>query len=243
VHRFFAPSLGATDETVALDDDEAAHLVRVLRIQPGSEVAVFNGRGIERRARVALADKRGVVLSVRGSIEPAPELPFALVLAQAVLRGEGMDHVVRDAVMLGVTRIVPLVTQHAEIGAAQIARTRRVDRWARIAVSSAKQCGRALVPPVEQPSGLGPLLAGQGAVHVLVEPRAGGAVRHVRDLPAAPPAAAVVAVGPEGGWSADELRAAREAGATLVTLGRLTLRADAAAAVALPVLRYVWGSL
>jgi 16S rRNA (uracil1498-N3)-methyltransferase len=243
--RFYAPDLTDDDETVALDEDEAAHLVRVLRMQPGAEVSVFNGHGLERQARVELADKRGVVLRVIGPIAPAPELPFALVLAQAVLKGDGMDDVVRDAVMLGVTRIVPLLTQHAEVGAAQIARTYRVDRWSRVAISSAKQCGRAVVPAVEEPQALEAVLRERTrAAYVLVEPRAAAGVTHVSDLPASPPeAGATVFVGPEGGWSAQELELARAAGATLITLGALTLRADAAAATAIPVLRHVWRAL
>jgi 16S rRNA (uracil1498-N3)-methyltransferase len=245
VPRFYAPGLNPSDETIALDEDEATHLVRVLRIQPGAEVAVFNGRGVERCARVELADKRGVVLRVTGAIDPAPELPFPLTLAQAVLKGDGMDEAVRDAVMLGVTRIVPLLTHHAEVSAAQIARTYRVDRWSRVAVSSAKQCGRAVVPGVEEPATLDALLAAGGSpAYLLVEPRAAAEVTHVSDLPAgAPPSGATVLVGPEGGWSPRELQSARDAGATLVTLGALTLRADAAAATAIPVLRYVWRAL
>jgi 16S rRNA (uracil1498-N3)-methyltransferase len=242
--RFYAPGLEAADDTIALDEDEGAHLVRVLRLAAGAEVAVFNGRGVERRACVELADKRGVVLRIVGAIDPAPELPFPLVLAQAVLKGDGMDDVVRDAVMLGVTRIVPLLTQHSEVSAAQIARTRRVDRWTRVAISSAKQCGRAVVPSVAEPATLAALLAGAARAYVLVEPRAADAVTHVRALPeSAPVDGAVVIVGPEGGWSREELEAAREAGATLVTLGALTLRADAAAATAIPVLRYLWRAL
>jgi 16S rRNA (uracil1498-N3)-methyltransferase len=245
MHRFYAPSLGPSDETVALDDEEAAHLVRVLRIEPGAEVHVFNGRGVERLARVEIADRRGVVLRVLSPVPSAPELPFALTLAQAALKGDGMDEVVRDAVMLGVTRIAALVTAYAEVSEAQLARGHRLERWTRIAVSSAKQCGRAVVPDVEGPSSLETVLAEPGGrALVLVEPRAARDVVAVGALPAVTPGGAVtVVVGPEGGWSPQELQLATDRGATLVTLGSLTLRADAAARVALPVLRYVWGTL
>ena len=243
--RFYARDLGPADETIALDEDEAAHLVRVLRLAPGAEVQVFNGSGVERRARVELADKRGVVLRITGAVDAAPEVPFAITLAQSVLKGDGMDEVVRDAVMLGVTRIVPLVSAHAEISRAQIERTFRVERWTRVAVSSAKQCGRAVVPPVEPPASLAAVLeAGGGAAYLMVEPKAAGGitVRELQDAPR-PSSGAVLLVGPEGGWSPEELDLARMRGATLVTLGALTLRADAAARVALPVFRYIWGTL
>jgi 16S rRNA (uracil1498-N3)-methyltransferase len=245
VPRFYAPGLEPEDETVALDEDEAAHLVRVLRLAPGAEVRVFNGRGVERLARVELADKRGVVLRVQAPVTAAPEVPFPLVLAQAALKGDGIDEVARDAVMLGVTRLQPLVTDRSEVSRVQIERGRRVDRWERIAVSSAKQCGRAVVPPVDPPRTLAEALSGAaGSVLVLVEPSASAAAVRVSSLAVGPPAGgATIVVGPEGGWSPAEIAQAVEHRATLVTLGSLTLRADAAARVALPVLRYMWGTL
>jgi 16S rRNA (uracil1498-N3)-methyltransferase len=245
MHRFYAPALRENDETASLDEDDASHLVRVLRLVPGSEVRIFNGGGVERVARVELADKRGVVLRVIGSVDPVPELPFALTLAQAVLKGDGMDDVVRDAVMLGVTRIVPLLTGRSESSRAQLERTRRLDRWRRVAVSSAKQCGRAVVPPIGPIQSLEAVLKeGPGVRYALVEPRATASVIATRELAPGPPAdGGVVLVGPEGGWTLEELRLSEREGARLVTLGALTLRADAAARVALPVLRHIWGTL
>jgi len=244
-HRFYAPALADGDETVALAEDDASHLVRVLRLGPGAEVRVFNGSGLERTARVELAGKRGVVLRVLGPADSAPELPFPLTLAQAVLKGDGMDEVVRDAVMLGITRLLPLLTAHSEMSRAHVERSRRLDRWHRVAVSSAKQCGRAVVPPIDPPAPFADALrSSAGTCYLLVEPRAASTVVSVRELAQGRPAGgAVVIVGPEGGWAPEELRTADDAGATLVTLGAVTLRADAAAAVALPVLRYVWGTL
>ena len=95
VHRFYAPAFEAADQTVALPEDEAQHLVRVLRVDKGREVLVFNGRGHQCRAQVELADKRGVLLRVTGVELPAPELPFELTLAQAALKGDKTDDVVR----------------------------------------------------------------------------------------------------------------------------------------------------
>jgi 16S rRNA (uracil1498-N3)-methyltransferase len=245
MHRFYAPALREGDQTAALEEHDASHLVRVLRLVPGSEVRIFNGAGLERSARVELADKRGVVLRVLDRIDPVPELPFPLTLAQAVLKGDGMDDVVRDAVMLGVTRIVPVLTTRSESSRAQLDRTHRLTRWHRVAISSAKQCGRAVVPPVGPVQSLDDVLReGPGLRYMLVEPRATASVVAPRELrPGAPVEGAVVIAGPEGGWTPEELRRGEAEGARLVTLGTLTLRADAAARVALPVLRYVWEAL
>jgi 16S rRNA (uracil1498-N3)-methyltransferase len=243
VHRFYAPAFDAADETIALPDDEAQHLVRVLRVEKGREVLVFNGRGHQRRARVELADKRRVVLRLTGIEPPAPELPFALTLAQAALKGDKTDDIVRDAVMLGVAAVQPLVTRFIDVPAGPLAVGRRVDRWQRVAVSSVKQCGRAVVPTVREPATLESALAeASGLRLVLVEPAmAAIGARSLDDVPR--PEAATVFVGPEGGWAPEEVSRAREGGAILVNLGARTLRADAVAIVALSILLYAWEAL
>ncbi len=151
-HRFYAPALADGDETVALAEDDASHLVRVLRLGPGAEVQVFNGSGSNapRASNWPTSEASCCACSVR--LTSAPELPFPLTLAQAVLKGDGMDEVVRDAVMLGVTRLLPLLTARSEMSRAHVDRSRRLDRWHRVAVSSAKQCGRAVVPPIDPPA-------------------------------------------------------------------------------------------
>ena len=133
--------------------------MRVLRLEKGREVLVFNGRGHQCRARVELADKRGVVLRVDAPEPSAPELPFALTLAQAALKGDKTDDIVRDAVMLGVTAVQPLVTRFIDVPAGPLAVGRRVERWQRVAVSSVKQCGRSVVPIVREPATLETALA------------------------------------------------------------------------------------
>ncbi len=143
MHRFFAPSLDPGDETVVLPRDEAEHLTRVLRLTPGDTVAVFDGRGNEFLARVAAASRRDVRLQVLSRLEPPPEPLVALTLVQAVLKGEKMDDIVRDAVMLGVSAIHPIVTKRTETTVAALIRGARMDRWRRVALASVKQSRRA----------------------------------------------------------------------------------------------------
>jgi 16S rRNA (uracil1498-N3)-methyltransferase len=266
--RFFAPAAGATGAIVALPDDEATHLVRVLRLKTGDAVRVFNGRGEEWDAEVSEAGKQRTTVRLGERATPAPESRLAVTLAMAVLKAEKMDDVVRDAVMLGVTAIRPLVTARTEITAAVIERSGRIPRWRRIAIASAKQCGRAVVPalleaatleqalglagvsPGETPAAGAPSIEGAGDTNgtpprlrlMLLEPLiSSGAPRTLQQIPRA--SAVELIVGPEGGWTDSEVQSAAAAGAMLVTLGGLTLRADAVPLVAITALRVLWGDL
>jgi 16S rRNA (uracil1498-N3)-methyltransferase len=241
--RFFAPDARHPGDRVALPDEEAQHLTRVLRLKAGAAVRVFDGRGHEFDAVVDTATKSRVDLLVGAPREPvAREARVAITLAQAVLKGDRMDDVVRDAVMIGVAAIQPIVTARSEVTLASVQRGRRAERWARIAVSSAKQCGRAAVPAILEPRALDGSLAGIMFVEPGARPPEGG--RHValRDLDATPPHQATVIIGPEGGWDPAEIERA-SAACRLVTLDAPTLRADAMALVALSALLARWGAL
>src|SRR5437762_4703149 len=142
--RFLAASLDADAGTARLSADEARHLAQVLRLAAGDEVAVFGG-GREFRARVERVGRDGADLRLLEEFPAAPEPAVRLTLAQAVIKGEKMDDVVRDATMMGVTAIEPLVTEHT---AAHMKAGRAPERWHRIAIASAKQCRRAGVPAI-----------------------------------------------------------------------------------------------
>jgi len=246
--RFFAPAAGVPGDRILLPVDEAEHLTRVLRLSSGDRVRVFNGRGAEFEAVVDAADREGVRLTIGVPCVPAPEPRVAVTLAQAVLKGDKMDDVVRDAVMMGVAAIHPIVTARSEISLASLTRGRRRERWERIAVSSAKQCGRAVVPSIAEPrqfnAHIGSSARARGedfpsSVFILVEPNTSAGVA-LANLDAAIPDRATLVVGPEGGWTAEELEIAANLG-TLVTLGQRTLRADAMALVALSAMFSRWG--
>jgi 16S rRNA (uracil1498-N3)-methyltransferase len=246
VHRFFAPALDPGDETVALPRAEGEHLARVLRIGVGDTVAVFDGRGHEWLARVASILRRDVRVQLVKRAEPATEAAVALTLAQAVLKTDRMDDVVRDAVMLGVSAIQPIVTKRTEVTVAALMRGSRVERWRRVALSSVKQSRRAVLPEVRMPMTLDTLLGepAQALRLMLVEPAAAsdaGSLAAVHQSP--PPPDALLMVGPEGGWTPEECAAAAAHGTRLVTLGNRTLRADAVPVAAISVLQFLWGDL
>jgi 16S rRNA (uracil1498-N3)-methyltransferase len=246
VHRFFAPALDSGDEIVTLPRDEGEHLTRVLRLGAGDTIAVFDGRGHEFLARVASAVRRDVRVQILSRVDPVPESVVSLTLAQAVLKGDKMDDVVRDAVMLGVSAIQPVVTKRSEVTVGALLKSARVERWRRVALASVKQSRRAVLPEIRLPLTLEVALGEPAAAlrMMLVEPTA---LAHAESLSVlrgvAAPADATLFVGPEGGWAEDEPAAAAAHGVRLLSLGPRTLRADAAPIAAISVLQFMWGEL
>ena len=206
-----------------------------MRIAIGDDIAVFDGRGREFRARVLSAARGRVQVELLEAITPAPEARVPLTLVQAVLKGDKMDAVVRDATMMGVTAIEPVITSRT------IARRCENARWSRVAVSSAKQCRRAVVPTIAGPQPFNDWLSAcaHGLRLMLVEPSAADRdLCSLRVLEDHAPGSLALIVGPEGGWTQDERRQAEQAGCMPVTLGGLTLRADAIATAAIAIARF-----
>jgi 16S rRNA (uracil1498-N3)-methyltransferase len=238
--RFYAPNLDA--DLVRLDGDEAHHLANVLRLGAGDEVALFDGRGAERRGRVEAVGRRDVTVRLLDPVEPVAEPRVAITLAQAVLKSDKMDTVVRDATMLGVVAVQPLVTRRTVVPASAATGERLRERWRRVAIASAKQCRRAVVPEIRPAARFEDWMASAANVYLLVEPDRESGRQTTIDalLEWPPPEAATVTVGPEGGWDEGELQAAARAGCRQLTLGSRTMRADAAPLVVLAALRGVW---
>jgi 16S rRNA (uracil1498-N3)-methyltransferase len=245
--RFYAPGARDPGETVELPEEEAEHLTRVLRLKAGDPVRVFNGRGSEFEARVERSGRRKVcvTLECRAAAGIEPRIPVTVL--QAALKTDSMDAVVRDAVMMGAAAIQPVLAARSETTLAALTRGRRQDRWMRIAIAAAKQCGRATVPPVHEPLILDAALAQLGGPFPLpammfVEPGLPEAATPLHAIAPDPPPHATILLGPEGGWAPDEIRAAATR-ARLVTLRLPTIRANAMPAVAMAALYASWGAI
>ena len=243
--RFFAPEALASGDLVTLPEEEAQHLTRVLRLGAGAAVRVFNGIGDEFESVVEAAAKDGVRVRLGKARAPVPEASLQVTLAQAVLKGDKMDDVIRDAVMIGAKAIRPILTARTEMTAAVLEKSRRQDRWERIAISAAKQCGRAVVPPILEPFTFEELidfllhkwLAGPSIM--LVEPGASKGATPFSELAVDTPSAVTTVIGPEGGWTTEEIEAAGVV-CRLVTMGGRTLRADAMGLIAISAIFSRW---
>ena len=230
---------------MTLPADEGEHLTRVLRLKPGDALRVFNGHGSEFDAVVAVAGRRGVRVRLQAAAQPAPEPRVAITLAQAVLKGDKMDDIVRDATMLGVAEIQPVITARTEVSRAALVRGARRDRWERIAIASAKQCGRATVPRIFEPVNFDELMDNLARMLLplpalmLVEPSASAETTPASELDLSPQRGATVLIGPEGGWTPQEIERGSSV-CRLITVGARTVRADAMCVVALSAFFTMW---
>jgi 16S rRNA (uracil1498-N3)-methyltransferase len=244
--RFLAPPRADGSRFVVLSDEEAHHAHRVLRLDRGDPVRVFDGVGHEWVGTIHEISAKRVTIAVDRAVETTPEPPTEVTLAVGLLKGDQMDTVVRESTMLGVAAIIPLVS--ARVVAPARARVEAArERWRRVAVQSSKQCGRAVIPIVRDPAGLEAVLtdATYDARVMLAEP--GTYVRADRTLEPPRPRAGherprvLLLVGPEGGWTADEVRLAASLGTQLWRLGPRTMKAETAPTVALAALWTIWG--
>src|SRR3954454_10680589 len=236
--RFHAPPSAFTQQTVTLTADEARHLRDVLRLKPGDEVYVFDGRGHEFRSTVSNVRRDVAELCIEAEVEPAkPESQLQLNLGVALLKGGKFDLVVQKATELGVTKITPLITRYADIHLRDASdATKRVTRWQRIAIEASKQSGRAFVPEISLP-----------VAFESVETEGTGVMFSERDgeaLESLPGISSIMAlVGSEGGWSDEEIESARARGFHIVTLGGRILRAETAAIAVTVLLQHRFGDL
>lgn len=223
-----------------MSGDDAHRLRQVLRVAPGDALALFDGRGHEWAGHVAAVTKQAVQVSALEAIEPVAEARVPVTLAVGVLKGDQMDAVVRDATMLGVAAIVPLRTSHVTVPPKAWQSGAAVERWQRVAIASATQCRRAVVPDVRPVTDYKALLREPAALRLIcVEP---GVATPAGTWPSlAPPASVQLLIGPEGGWSDAEVEQALAAGALAVSLGPRTLRAETAPIVALTLVSAAWG--
>ena len=240
IPRFHVPFSLSPGAQVELPKATAHHALRVLRMQAGDPVVLFDGNGGEWRAE--MLGKMGSALHVvlKEFVDRDCESPLAITLVQALPTGDKMDWVVEKCVELGVTAIQPVAAKRSVIRLSAERMERRVMHWNHIASAACAQSGRNRVPVVAPVLDLPQYLAVAktlAAQRLILAPQAEHPLRTL-GKPAEP---LIVMVGPEGGWEEGELQAARAAGFLALQLGRRVLRTETAGAAAIAALQAVWG--
>ena len=219
---------------LTLPPAQSHHLCRVLRLKAGATLECFDGAGNVWPAEVAHPAERACTLSANGPPQHVAALVPAVELAIGLLKGEQMDRAVQRAVEAGVARIALLVTDRCNVSINARRLESRMGHWRRIIEASCTQCGQNHLPTIDPPQRLAEFRSRTDQTLFL--------------HPAAPPlepdvprVATTMMIGPEGGWSPDELDALNRDGGVAVSIGTLILRAESAPLAATAALRQAWG--
>lgn len=242
VPRLFVDLPLAAGERISLPEPARHHVTKVLRLDSGAELTVFDGRGGEYDATVARASRSAVEVDVGAHRQVDSESALAVEIGQGLCKGDRMDLVVQKATELGVWAIRPVVCERTVVRLAPERAERRSAHWRAIAVHAAQQSGRTRVPAVRDVENLDTWLsrpaAGPG---IFLSPQAESSLSAL--APPEPEETVRLLVGPEGGFAPREVERARAAGFVGLRLGPRVLRAETAALVALSALQALWGDL
>ncbi len=241
--RVYAEGPLVSGKRVKLEGNAASHITRVLRLRVGAALILFDGAGGEYEASIDKAHGGEVIVAVGARLAIERESPLELTLAQGISRGERMDLVVQKATELGVSHLVPVLTERSVVRLSAQQSDRKVNHWRAVVTAACEQCGRNRLPSVAAPVGLKEFLKTDAdaapGTRLLLSP-AGTAT--LEDVPR-PSAGVTVLIGPEGGLTDEEEQAAVAAGFTALRLGPRVLRTETAAIAALALLQRKFGDL
>jgi 16S rRNA (uracil1498-N3)-methyltransferase len=228
---------------VKLEGNAASHITRVLRLRVGAALILFDGSGGECEGSIDKAHGGEVIVAVGARTDTERESPLPLTLAQGVSRGERMDLVVQKATELGVSQLVPVLTERSVVRLTAQQSDRKVNHWRAIAIAACEQCGRNRLPAVAAPVALREFLKGDAGAapgtRLLLSPAGTATLEEVPH----PSAGVIVLIGPEGGLTEEEEQSAVAAGFTPLRLGPRVLRTETAAIAALALLQRKFGDL
>ena len=225
---------------------EANHIRTVLRMAPGDRLVLIDSNGARVEAVIVSADRREVAVSLENPLPSPPPSPVELTLCQALLRSHSMDMIIQKTSELGVEQVLPFVSERTIVKPDEEAFANKLRRWREIALSSTKQSGR------RKPAEIGPLCAfgelvdrwkGEEVMKIILWEDEN--VKSLKTLlrSSQRPMKAVGVIGPEGGFSTEEIKRAKSAGFVSVFLGQRILRSETAAMTLIVLLQYELGDL
>ena len=229
-----------SETSVELAGPAGHYLTRVLRLSQGDPVTLFNGDGNDYSGEISDIQSQRVQVRIIGSMKPGNESPLKITLVQAICRGERMDNALQKATELGVFCIQPLMSHRVGVRLDESRQIKRITHWQGVVISACEQSGRAVVPEVKKPLSISDWISGAGESRLLVlDPVA---ENKLSDLSIEGDSISIM-VGPEGGFTNEELEKVRANGVLAVSLGPRVLRTETAGPAAIAVLQAKTGGI
>ena len=246
MHRFFVPPAWLGSDPLVLHRPLTHQLSRVLRMRPGEHIVLLDNSGwaYEVVLETIAPDRATARLVAR--MQPETETAIHLTLCQSLTREKKFDWVLQKGTELGVAAFVPLITEHSLLGETMRLSATKLDRWQRIVTEAAEQSGRACVPEVARPMSFVEACAsiGDGTLGLVACVGEGAvSLRRILEGERRPWEKIRLFIGPEGGFSPEEMAGARDAGLRLISLGPRILRTETAGIVAIAAILYALDEL
>jgi len=237
--RIFVSPTRVKDNLLSITGDNARYLASVLRCRKGDELLVFDGRGNCFKTKILKFGKREVTAEVLEKCICNTESHIDIFLIQGLLKGQKMDMVIQKVTELGVKEILPVITERSNLR-----ETKKIFRWRKIAEEASKQCGRTIVPAIHEPLEFNRFFTSheQSSRNGLIFWEEGGislrkAVTKISSSPI------YLLIGPEGGFTKEEVSLAEEKGFMRISLGKRILRSETAAISAVALVQFLLGDL
>lgn len=221
-------------ESIELTGAASHYLTRVLRLSKGDPLILFNGDGRDYSAEISEVQSKRVLVRLLDSTIPDKESPLKITLVQAICRGERMDYALQKATELGVFCVQPLISHRVEVRLDIARQAKRMKHWQGVVISACEQSGRAIVPEIKSPLSMIEWMAeADDSPRVVLDPF----VKNKLSGLSVDGDAISILVGPEGGFTQEEVDAVRLSGLTAVSLGPRILRTETAGPAAIAILQ------
>lgn len=231
--------------TISVTGDVLVHIRDSLRITVGETLWLGNGQDARYRVEITEVSKRAVTARILETIQEPPRRTPRLILGQSLLKGEKMDWVIQKATELGVSEIVPIESRHSVVQLKADRVDHQLARWQRIALEAAQQSEQWRIPTIAMPHSLSALLSSRAtdALTLMLAERQEGISLQSVELPHDMNGSLRILIGPEGGWSQEEVQITEQAGVVSITLGQQILRSETASIATISILQSRLGAL
>ena len=240
MHRFYHSNPLGLNQIITLDEFASHHALRVMRVKVDDFLVLFNGDGFEYRGRVSDINKKTINVEILSKEKNNSESPININLFQSISSNEKMDMVIQKATELGVSSIQPIFTSRSTIKLSLDRTKKRVIHWKQVSISACEQSGRSKIPTIKSPIEFDQISEGikTNSLNLLLHP---DNLEESSDLPNEYSGDINIFIGPEGGFSQDEVLLLKKQNCINIKLGPRILRTETAPLAIIAILQYKYG--
>ncbi len=239
IPRIYTPQTLASNSSIELEAEASHHLLKVLRMDVGRPLVLFNGDGNQYSGAISRTTKKTAIVLIQKQEHKPNVSPIDIELAISLSKGDRFDWVLQKATELGITKISPLITERSEVKLSGERLEKKMANWKKIIISACEQCQRNVIPLLNDVHPLQSFVEhNQSSVKLVLHHRSQDSLYNLK-----PEHSATLLIGPEGGLSDTEIQAAETKGFMPLKLGDRVLRTETAPIAALSIMQYLWGDM